>query len=81
MQNRLSGINDTAFFDISQVSKKFLLNENGTKDSLITCVLDVCLDNESELSKQDSDTENDFQWNSDNRDAVWRRLVEFLTVA
>ena len=80
MKNRLRGVSDTVFFDISQVSKKILVNESGTKDSLITCVLGVCLDSESELSKQDSDTQNDFQWNSDNRDAVWKRLVESLTV-
>jgi len=81
MKNRLRGVSDTVFFDIFQVSKKILVNESGTKDNLITCVLDVCLDNESEISKQDSDTQNDFQWNSDNRDAVWRRLVESLAVA
>ena len=77
MKNRLHGVSDSVFYDIAQVSEKFLRSGDGTKTVLVTCVLDVCSDNNCGLLAQDIDTQNKWRWNSDG-DAVWNQVVAAL---
>jgi len=43
MKNRLSGVSTIVFYDITQAAEKFLRSGGGTKDSLISCVFDICM--------------------------------------
>ena len=65
-------------YDIMQVSEKFLRSGNGTKDSLISCVLDSCM-NTTGLGQ---DSANDWQWDDwqwdTNEAATWDRVVKSL---
>ena len=77
MKQRLSKVSDSVFYDIAQVSEKILRSGDCTKTVLVTCVLDLCTDNNCGLLAQDIDTQNKWQWNSD-RDAVWNQVVAAL---
>ena len=81
MKNRLTAVSDSAFYDIACISRKLLRDENvvdGTKDSLITIVLDQCMHINNGLKAQGIDTQNEWQWNSDE-DVVWNKAVGSLT--
>lgn len=77
MKNRLTGVSDATFFDIIQVSKKILLIGAGTKELLINCVLDICMDHSQGLMVQDDNTRSNWMWSS-NKEPVWTRVVDSL---
>jgi hypothetical protein len=76
MKNRLTGLSDAVFYDITQVSTKILAS-GISAHALIVCVFDTCTDSKKGLLAQDDDTQKDWQWNS-NGGAVWDRVVNFL---
>ena len=76
MKNRLTGLSDAVFYDITQVSTKILAS-GISAHALIVCVFDSCTDSKKGLLAQDDDTQKDWQWNS-NGGAVWDRVVNFL---
>lgn len=69
MKNRLSGVNDSVFNDITRVSEDFLRNGNGTTADLITCVFVVCTESRSGTIKE--------KWNVDEN-SVWIKVVDSL---
>jgi len=77
MKNRLSGVNDSVFYDITQVSENFLRSGSGTKDSLVTCLFEVCMESRKGLIEQEIETKRDWKWKSDETD-VWARVVDSL---
>lgn len=78
MKNRLSGVSNSVFYDIAQVSQQFLSSGIGTKDSLIMSVMDLCMNSERVLSEQDDAVKENWQWNSSNADNIWDRTVAAL---
>lgn len=77
MKNRLTGVSDAAFYDIVLVAEKILLVGAGTRELLITCLMDICMDSKQGLIAQDETTRNDWIWSSD-KENVWTRVVESL---
>jgi len=65
MKNRLSGVGSAVFNDIAEVSKNFLRGGLGTKDSLVTCVIDACMNNSKDSS-------------SGGKSATWDEVVASL---
>jgi hypothetical protein len=64
MKNRLAGLSDEIVYDITQIAVKILAN-GSTVDSIIICVLDVCLDSTKCLLAQDDNTKKN-----------WRSMME-----
>jgi len=77
MKNRLTGVSDAAFYDIAVVAEKILLIGAGTKEIVINCLLDICMDSNQGLIAHDETTQNDWMWNS-GRENVWTRVVDSL---
>ncbi|KAL7541958.1 hypothetical protein ACHAXR_011386 [Thalassiosira sp. AJA248-18] len=74
---RLSGVSDAVFYDVVMTAAKFLRSGSGTKDCLISCVMDICLDGKNGLFEQDNDSQKDWQWSSDETE-LWKRAVNSL---
>ena len=76
IRNRLSGVSDAVFYDVIQVSEKFV-SGGGTKDTLLTCVVDTCREGTG-LMGQDVTTQQRWRWNSDDNDGLWERAINSL---
>eukprot|EP00986_Skeletonema_menzelii_P003397 scaffold1040_cov149-Skeletonema_menzelii.AAC.10 len=78
MKKRLSGVTSATFFDVVHTSKQLLCDKKGTKESMIGCVVERCLDDSTDLQRQDKDTQQLWQWNPSNESAVWKRALGHL---
>jgi hypothetical protein len=71
MKQRLSGLQSRTFYDIIKVSERFLHHGNGSSESLITVVMDICLVDEEGLLAQTESTQSDWYWDATTEDALW----------
>lgn len=76
MKKRLFGVTSATFFDIVFTSKQLLCDDRGTKESMVRCVIDRCLDDSADLQRQDKETEH--LWNPSDEFAAWKRALNYL---
>ena len=80
MKHRLLGIRESVFYDIYKISGKFLFG-NGSKESLINCVMDVCLNDDESLMKQPRHVQLEWNWDEKNKQALWNKAISSLNKA
>ncbi len=78
MKKRLFGVSSSSFFDIVLASKQLLCDDRGTKESMVGCVVDKCLDDSADLERQDEETQQLWQWRSSDEFAAWERALDYL---
>ncbi|KAL7483615.1 hypothetical protein ACHAW6_009253 [Cyclotella cf. meneghiniana] len=79
MKHRLSGIQNFIFYDIVNVCKRFLHDGNGSKESLVDCVMDICLDDQAGLSTQSNFVQMKWTFDAENRETLWDCAMSSLT--
>ncbi|KAL7551417.1 hypothetical protein ACHAWF_017654 [Thalassiosira exigua] len=77
MKQRLSRMSDAIIYDIFQVAEKFLRSDDGMKDSLVTCAMEICMNERNGLIWQDASTQEAWKWNS-SCDSLWEMHVDLL---
>ena len=77
MKHRLLGIHESVFYDIHNVSSK-VLSGNGSKESLINCVMDVCLNENEGLMRQPKCAQLEWNWDGNNKQALWDKAMSSL---
>ena len=73
MKKRLSGVPAATFYDIVLTSKQLLSDVVGTKEEMVTRVIDRCLDDSADLQMQDDETRH--QW-SKSDESAWRLAID-----
>ena len=77
MKHRLMGIRESVFYDIINVSQRFLRG-SGSKEVLIDCVVGVCLNDGEELCRQDEQLQLEWKWEK-GHEALWDKAMTTLT--
>ncbi len=78
MKKRLSGVTSATFYDVVVTSKQMLCDKVGTKESLVGCVIDRCLDDSADLVRQDTETQQFWQWSQSNESVTWKKAIDYL---
>lgn len=76
MERRLSGMTDSTVYDVYEVAKRGLCGKSGSKDELVTSLLDVCLDPSTALSEQEKSVQ--VRWSCACANKSWDVLNEEL---
>lgn len=78
MKHRLMGIRESVFYDIINVSQRFLRG-SGSKEVLIDCVVGVCLNDGEELCRQDEQLQLEWKWERGHEAALWDKAMTTMT--
>jgi hypothetical protein len=72
MKKRLSGVAPATFYDVVLTSKQLIRDKLGTKEKLVSCVIDRCFLQE---------TQNKWQWNHANEFMAWQKAMDYLSAS
>ena len=78
MKKRLIGVNASVLYDVVLSSKQLLNDTAGTKERMVDCIIDICLDNSTNLELQDSETQQLWQLGETTDSETWKVVVDYL---